>query len=150
MSYFGHLVSGTSSVAEVAGAGLPNGQLMARRVVVLVVDDLDGGAADETVEFGLDGVEYRIDLSTGNAARLRFALAEFIRHARRTGNAHRRPAAAQTAAAEQERNRRIRSWAREAGLVVLERGRIPAEVTARFRAAQADGRGRRGAWGPDR
>ena len=42
---------------------------MAQKVQVLLVDDLDGGEADETVAFSLDGVAYEIDLSTNNAAR---------------------------------------------------------------------------------
>ena len=45
---------------------------MAKKVTVTLVDDFDGdGAADETVEFGLDGVTYEIDLSSKNAKKLR-------------------------------------------------------------------------------
>ena len=58
---------------------------MAQRTILELVDDLDGGKADETVSFALDGVEYEIDLSADNAARLRDAFAEFVGHARRIG-----------------------------------------------------------------
>ena len=44
---------------------------MAQRVRVDLVDDIDGSAAEESVEFALDGVSYVIDLSTENAAELR-------------------------------------------------------------------------------
>ena len=44
---------------------------MAQKVMVTLVDDLDGSEAGETVEFGLDGAFYEIDLSEGNAERLR-------------------------------------------------------------------------------
>ena len=48
---------------------------MAQKVQVLLVDDLDGSEATETVSFGLDGVSYEIDLSSGNAGELRNELA---------------------------------------------------------------------------
>ena len=48
---------------------------MAQKVTVTLVDDLDGSQAEETVEFGLDGATYTIDLSGGNAGRLREAVA---------------------------------------------------------------------------
>lgn len=58
---------------------------MAQRTILELVDDLDGGKADETVTFALDGVDFVIDLSTDNAERLRDTLAEYVGHARRTG-----------------------------------------------------------------
>lgn len=56
---------------------------VASRTVVELFDDLDGGRADETVSFALDGVDYEIDLSSDNAAGLRSVLAEYMRHAHR-------------------------------------------------------------------
>ena len=58
---------------------------MAQRVRVDLVDDIDGSAAEESVEFALDGVSYVIDLSTENAAELRETLAKWTKSARRTG-----------------------------------------------------------------
>lgn len=58
---------------------------MAQKTVVSLVDDLDGSEADETVEFGLDGVSYELDLSEDNATALRNALSDYIEHARRSG-----------------------------------------------------------------
>lgn len=55
---------------------------MAQKVTVAPVDDLDGGPADETFRFGLDGTDYEIDLSTANARAFRTKLAPFIEHAR--------------------------------------------------------------------
>jgi hypothetical protein len=51
---------------------------MAQQVQTLLIDDLDGGEAEETVRFGLDGTEYEIDLSAKNADALRKALAWYI------------------------------------------------------------------------
>lgn len=71
---------------------------MAQKTVLELVDDLDGGPADETVAFALDGVEFVIDLSAKNASRLRDVLAEFVGHARRTGGRKTRGASANTSA----------------------------------------------------
>jgi hypothetical protein len=107
---------------------------MAQQVTVSLVDDLDGTSAEETVEFGLDGVSYQIDLSDGNASRLRDALVEYVDHARRAGGRKRspgRPAAGRPprpASADREQNQAIREWARKQGMKVSDRGRIPAEV----------------------
>jgi hypothetical protein len=108
---------------------------MAQKVTVTLVDDLDGTEAEETVEFGLDGAAYQIDLSEENAERLRDALAEYVDHARRSGGRKRatvRPAAAgrpaRPASADREQNQAIRAWARKQGMKVSDRGRIPSEV----------------------
>jgi Lsr2 len=101
---------------------------------VRLIDDLDGKEADETLEFGIDGKNYEIDLSTENAVRLRDLLAEFVGSARRlSGGRGRRPAAAAAAATrrpsiDREQNQAIRDWARKRGMKVSDRGRIPAEV----------------------
>jgi hypothetical protein len=58
---------------------------MAQKVQVLLVDDLDGSEATETVSFGIDGVAYEIDLSSGNAGKLRTELAQYVDHARKSG-----------------------------------------------------------------
>jgi hypothetical protein len=107
---------------------------MAQKVTVTLVDDLDGSEAEETIEFGLDGASYQIDLSEDNAERLRDALAEYVDHARRSGGRKRatsRPAAgrpARPATADREQNQAIRAWARKQGMKVSDRGRIPSEV----------------------
>jgi hypothetical protein len=107
---------------------------MAQKVTVTLVDDLDGTEAEETVEFGLDGASYQIDLSEDNAERLREALSEYVEHARRSGGrkrANSRPAGARparTASADREQNQAIRAWARKQGMKVSDRGRIPSDV----------------------
>jgi hypothetical protein len=107
---------------------------MAQKVTVTLVDDMDGTQAEETLEFGLDGAAYQIDLSGDNAERLREALADFVDHARRAGGRKRaagRPAvgrAPRPASADREQNQAIREWARKQGMKVSDRGRIPAEV----------------------
>ncbi len=63
---------------------------MAQKVTVELEDDLDGGPADETVRFGVDGSEYEIDLSKKNAAAFRRKLAPFLEHARKAGRGQRR------------------------------------------------------------
>lgn len=106
---------------------------MAQKVTVALEDDLDGGPADETVRFGLGGTEYEIDLSKKNAAAFRKELAPFIEHARRAGRgSSRRPA---RTASSRQRSGDIRAWAKQQGITVSERGRIPASVVQQYEAA---------------
>jgi hypothetical protein len=105
---------------------------MAQKVQVVLIDDLDGGPADETVRFSLDGTSYEIDLSSANAARLRNTFAEFVGHARKSGG---RASSKRSRRADGGRSAEIRAWAREQGLAVNERGRIPADLAAKFDAA---------------
>ncbi|MEV0704875.1 Lsr2 family protein [Saccharopolyspora sp. NPDC050389] len=113
---------------------------MAQKVTVQLVDDIDGTPAEATVEFGLDGVGYAIDLSQDNAAGLRDALTRYVSHARRTGGRKRasiKPGmAAAPQAPDKERNQAIRTWAREQGFQVSDRGRIPAEIVEAYDKAQ--------------
>src|SRR5437763_10270180 len=110
---------------------------MAQKVLVQLVDDLDGSTAEQTVEFALDGVQYQIDLSEDNAGALRDALAPFVSAARRAGG-RKRSAAPRAAAgrpsptSDRERNQAIREWARAQGMNVSERGRIPADVVEAY------------------
>jgi hypothetical protein len=106
---------------------------MAQRVNVVLIDDIDGSDAEETVSFALDGKEYAIDLNAKNAKKLRDALAPFVGHARRETGGRRRgrtsAAAAKGSAAE------IREWARANGYDVPARGRVSGEVRAAWEAA---------------
>ncbi len=111
---------------------------MAQKVTVLLVDDIDGGPADETVLFSLDGVSYEIDLSSRNATTLREALAQYVGTARRLGSrspsgrtSGRRRAPGDTRTAE------IREWARANSQPVNERGRIARPVIEAYDKAHA-------------
>ncbi len=105
---------------------------MAQRVNIVLVDDIDGSDATETVAFGLDGTSYEIDLNDKHAAKLRDALASYVGHARKVGGGRRtrgaKPAVGGTSAKE------IRDWARSNGFKVPDRGRIPADVREAFEA----------------
>ncbi len=110
---------------------------MAQKVQVVLVDDLDGGTADETVTFSLDGVSYEIDLSHDNAARMRDLLAPYVGHARRA-TGPRRAAGGRGARGKGGTNpAEVREWAKSQGIAVNERGRISADLMARFQAAHA-------------
>jgi hypothetical protein len=106
---------------------------MTQKITVTLEDDLDGGPADETVRFRLGDAEYEIDLSRKNAAALRRKLAPFIEHARKAGRAQRRRPG--RTAASRERSGGIRAWAKDQGIAVSSRGRIPAHVVAQYEAA---------------
>lgn len=117
---------------------------MAKQVITLLTDDLDGGKADRTVEFGLDGVNYTIDLSEKNAGKLRKALDGYIAAGSRMGRitpegrgAGQRGGAKGARGAsrsDRDQNRAIREWATKNGYDVSERGRIPASVVRAYRS----------------
>ena len=107
---------------------------MAQKISVILVDDINGGEADETVEFGLDGTSYEIDLSLRNSQGLRNLLKPYIEKGRKVTNGARRPRRSRTAS-DDEGSKKIRAWAKEQGLKVSERGRVPAEIVTRYEAA---------------
>lgn len=113
---------------------------MAQIQEIRLIDDLDGQVADETVEFGIDGKSYEIDLSTANAGKLRDALAEFVGSARRAGGRAKRSVVAATvparrASVDREQNQAIREWARAHKMKVSDRGRIPSDVLEAYHQA---------------
>ncbi|MFF5230247.1 Lsr2 family protein [Dactylosporangium sp. NPDC000521] len=127
-----------SVAAHCSCEGIP----MAKRVIHELIDDLDGKPADETVTFGVDGVEYRIDLSASNASRLRDVLSPFVSAGTRVradgpGSARARSQPAKPSEplrAERARNQAIREWAAANGIFVSPRGRIAQQVIDQYRA----------------
>lgn len=108
---------------------------MAQKVHVVLVDDIDGSDADETVNFSLDGREYAIDLTTKNAQKLRDALAPFVAHARSTSASGRGRARRSTRSKDGASAADVRAWARDNGFTVPDRGRVAAEVREAYDAA---------------
>lgn len=108
---------------------------MAKQTITKLIDDISGGAADETIKFAYDGVEYEIDLSTKNANALRAQLEPYLYGARKVGksatstrgrggdNVKRLPTAQ-----ERELRQQMRTWLRDNGWTVPDRGRISAEL----------------------
>ena len=111
---------------------------MAQKVEVTLIDDLDGGKADETVAFGLGGTRYEIDLSTANASKFRDSLAKYVEGARKEGTgrqgarrgAHKAPDASSPNASD------VREWAKAQGYEVSERGRVSNELVVKFQEAR--------------
>ena len=89
--------------------------------------------ADETVRFGFDGSDYEIDLSKKNAARFRSQLEPYLDHARKAGRGQRRRSA--RTPSSRQHSGAVRAWAREQGITVSERGRIPASVIDQYEIA---------------
>ncbi len=108
---------------------------MAQKVSIILVDDIDGGDATETVQFGLDGTAYEIDLSDANATALRDALSGYVGHARKVTSGRRGRRSTAGAAAGGASAKDVRAWARENNHSVPERGRIPADVREAYDAA---------------
>lgn len=112
---------------------------MAQKITTLFIDDIDGGAAEGTVRFALDGTDYEIDLNAKHSEELRSALGKYVSHARKVGGAARRagraPGRAVRTAGSALNTTEIRSWARENGFEIKDRGRVPADLVAKYQAA---------------
>jgi nucleoid-associated protein Lsr2 len=108
---------------------------VAQRVHTVLIDDLDGGDADETVSFGLDGTTYEIDLTSENAAQLRDALSRYVRAARRQGGRGGRKSTRGRGSGGPNAAD-IREWARAQGHQVSDRGRVPAEIRQAYEASR--------------
>ena len=112
---------------------------MAQKIQTLFIDDIDGGAAEGTVRFALDGTEYEIDLNAKHSEELRSAIGKYVTHARKVGGSARR--AGRTAgrtsrgAGSALNTTEIRTWAREQGYDIKDRGRVPADLVAKYQAA---------------
>jgi hypothetical protein len=111
---------------------------VARQIISKLVDDLDGGDADETVKFALDGVQYEIDLSKKNAAKMRDAFAPYVAGGSKIGRGGvvvgGRTARGRGGAVDREQNRAIRAWAKQQGKDISDRGRIPQEIVDEYHA----------------
>jgi hypothetical protein len=110
---------------------------MAQKVSVLIVDDIDGSEADETVPFGLDGTHYEIDLNSRHAQDLREQLERYVKAARKATQSAGQPARVRRTTANDSKNKEIRIWAKERGLEINDRGRIPADIVTRYETETA-------------
>jgi len=113
---------------------------MAQKVNIVLVDDLDGTEASETVSFGLDGTTYEIDLNDANAASLREALSGYVGHARKVTGGGRRTrrssgGSSSSSSSSSSNTKDVREWAKAQGMEVSERGRISADVQQAYDAA---------------
>lgn len=112
---------------------------MARKVSETLVDDIDGGKAAETVKFGIDGIDYEIDLSKKNADKLRSSLVSYVSASRklvRTSGRGRRPRTVVQRRVDVAADpRAVRAWAKSNKIAVPDRGRIPGTVLEAYRAA---------------
>lgn len=106
---------------------------MAQKIQVTLEDDIDGGEAAETIFFGLDGVNYEIDLSRENAERMRDDLASWVGHARRVSG--RKKPGTRAAGAKRSDLDDIRAWGRANGFQISDRGRVSANVMKAYDAA---------------
>ena len=109
---------------------------MAQKIQTLFIDDLDGSDAEGTVRFALDGAQYEIDLNAEHAKELREAVARYAGAARRVGSVAKQPARGGRRGSVSGLNTtEVREWAKAQGIDVKERGRVPAELVVKFKAA---------------
>jgi hypothetical protein len=108
---------------------------MAQKIQTLFIDDIDGGEAEGTVRFGIDGADYEIDLSAQHSGELRDALRQYIPHARKVGGTARRAGTRGGRKSSAIDTVAVRAWARQNGYEIKERGRVPADIVAKYREA---------------
>jgi hypothetical protein len=108
---------------------------MAQKTLVVLEDDIDGGEAEVTVKFALEGVSYEIDLSQKNADKMRDELAKYTGAGRRVGGRTGRVGRTGSRGAGRNRSAQVREWARTQGLKVSDRGRIPADIVNQYDAS---------------
>ena len=107
---------------------------MAQQIQTLFIDDIDGGAAEGTVRFALDGIDYEIDLSSKHSDELRVALQKYVDHARKVGGTARRPGTRGGRRPSTVDTVAVRAWARKNGHDIKDRGRLSAELVAKYQA----------------
>ena len=110
---------------------------MAKREVIVLTDDLDGSESDDitTIQFGLDGALYEVDLTPANRDRLVDALTPFLDVARKSGKSQSAKEKARAASNRDYDPKAVRAWAQSNNVDVPDRGRIPAAVVDKFKAA---------------
>jgi hypothetical protein len=108
---------------------------MAQKIQTLFIDDIDGGEAEGTVRFALDGSEYEIDLNAKHSEELRSALGKYVTHARKVGGTARRGSARGGRRPGTVDTVAVRAWAREQGIDIKDRGRVPADIVAKYQAS---------------
>jgi hypothetical protein len=104
---------------------------MTSKVIVLLEDDVDGTKADETVEFGIDGTIYNIDLSDSNAKKLRSALDGYVSKARKVSG--KRSSGRRVSTGPDLKA--VRAWAKANGIEISERGRVSQNVLEQYHAS---------------
>jgi hypothetical protein len=117
---------------------------MAKSTVEVLVDDLDGSEAAETVRIGWNGQWRELELSEKNLAALSKSFDRYwdvgrpVRAASTDGGRRRAPTGVKSRSAAVPRDpKAIRVWADEQGIAVPSRGRIPRDVEARYNSAVA-------------
>jgi hypothetical protein len=121
---------------------------MAQKVQVVLTCDLDEEEvpAVQTVTFGYDGHTYAFELCEQHLEEVNEIFQAWIGAARLADGGRRRRASAATAAPSRARRSGggggstngsgdIRTWARDNGFSISERGRIPAEVRRAYEEA---------------
>lgn len=98
---------------------------MAERTLVELVDDLDGGKAEETIRFAVDGKAFVIDLSKKNAMAMRKALDPYTKAARAAGGTRSNgPKRVMNLRWSKAQYGQARAWALKKGKELPSRGRL--------------------------
>jgi len=111
---------------------------MAQRTQIVLIDDLDGteikNGDGQSVTFTWSGVDYSIDLRKANADKFEKAIGPYLEKAQRVGGRRSRPSAASSSSGPVD-TKAVRAWAASNGIELSSRGRVPADVIEKYKAA---------------
>ena len=110
---------------------------MAKQVLTVITDDIDGSKGAQTVSFALEGTEYTVDLNTRNLKKLRDVLGPYIEAGEKVSRSRRSSKRGSASTAGKSSSAEIRAWARDNGMDVPNRGRIPQAVADAWEAANS-------------
>jgi hypothetical protein len=102
---------------------------------MIFTDDIDGSEAQGTVKFGLAGADYEIDLNTANTEKLRNAVQPYVAAGRKVGGKTTPRGSRASSRSGRPSPAAVRQWAKEQGIAVKDKGRVPDELIVRFQAA---------------
>ena len=114
---------------------------MAQRTQLVLIDDLDGTEITDgnaqSITFSWSGVDYSIDLSKANADEFEKAIGPYLEKAQRVGGRKNRPSSSSSSSSSpsQVDTKAVRAWAASNGIELSNRGRVPADVIEKYRAA---------------
>lgn len=115
---------------------------------IIYADDIDGTEGAEPVTFAFKGQAYELDLSAKNLEKLEKALQPYVAAARPVGTfrdvtpvpkSGTRRRSSGTRTPEDYPREAVRVWARGEGIEVGDRGRIKADVVAKWKEAGSPG-----------
>lgn len=109
-----------------------------QKTVVTYIDDVSKKETPkvETIEFAFEGKTYEIDLNPLNAANFRRSIDKYVKNGRKVSSPGRRKQVdGRTITHPKDYIQTVRQWAKDNGIEVAERGRVPLAIYKQYEDA---------------